>query len=297
MTCFVILHYIVLDETLKCVETLINDVKGEKKIIIVDNCSPNQSGEQLKNIFQNSNQVVVLLNNENSGFARGNNVGYRYAKEKFNPDFIVVMNNDVELKQSDFIQKIENIFDSEQFYVLSPDIFSTSANIHQSPKQLSSISYSELVRIHKRYKNKSKSNFIVPLRCFLKQFDFLKLLYYKKRNETMKIDYTKKYYNVPLHGSCFIFSKLFSDIRENAFFEKTFFYYESEILDYECNRDGMKTLYDPSIQVLHHQNVSTNVAISSIVKRARFANKCIYESTGVFLEMMREDTERKGKNE
>ena len=37
MTCFVILHYMAADETIKCVDSILNNVEGEKKIIVVDN--------------------------------------------------------------------------------------------------------------------------------------------------------------------------------------------------------------------------------------------------------------------
>ena len=36
MVCFVILHYMALDETTACVESIRGNVEGEKKIIVVD---------------------------------------------------------------------------------------------------------------------------------------------------------------------------------------------------------------------------------------------------------------------
>ena len=39
MVCFVILHYMAFEETKSCVNSILNNVEGEKKIIIVDNAS------------------------------------------------------------------------------------------------------------------------------------------------------------------------------------------------------------------------------------------------------------------
>jgi GT2 family glycosyltransferase len=42
-----------------------------------------------------SNQKIILIKNEkNDGFAKGNNVGIRFAIENLNPDFILLLNND-----------------------------------------------------------------------------------------------------------------------------------------------------------------------------------------------------------
>ncbi len=51
------------------------------KIVIVDNASPDKSGALLKEHYKNDDHVEVLLNQENLGFARGNNVGFRYAEK------------------------------------------------------------------------------------------------------------------------------------------------------------------------------------------------------------------------
>jgi len=292
MVCFIILHYLIYEETVKCVNNLINTVEGDFKIVVVDNCSPNQSGEQLQKHFKNNEKVHIILNDKNDGFARGNNVGYQYAKKYLKPDFAVIMNNDVEIIQKDIIERITKIYDTEKFYVLGPDIFSTSAQIHQSPKSTTAYDLEKVKAVNQAYKKKMDSKILVPLRCCLKQFRPLRMVYHKKKNHNLKIDFSKQYFNVPLHGSCLIFSPLFVQKRSVAFFEGTFFYYESEILDYECKRDHMKTMYDPSIKVYHHQNLATNAAFHSALKKVRFANQCIYNSTSAFLDLIMQDSKK-----
>ena len=125
MTVFVILHYQALKETLDCVRSIKNNIAKDYKIIIVDNLSPNNSGEQLKKQFSQDNRIVVILNRENCGFAKGNNIGYQEAK-RYDPDYIVVLNSDTVLLQSNFLVLVEEAYKKYKFDVLGPDIYSTN---------------------------------------------------------------------------------------------------------------------------------------------------------------------------
>ena len=63
------------------------------EILIVDNCSPNGSGIELKKKYAEFPNIHVILNDKNGGFAYGNNIGYSFAKENLRCDIIAVMNN------------------------------------------------------------------------------------------------------------------------------------------------------------------------------------------------------------
>ena len=128
-----------------------------------------------------------------------------------------------------------------------------------------------------------KSRIIVPLRCYLKQFPLLRKTQAKLKKGSRNIDHSKKCYDVPLHGSCVVFSKQFVDRRKEVFFPGTFFYYEMEILDYECQMEGYKEVYDPKLKVFHHQNVSTNATYTNEVRRVRFMNQQNLASIKAFL--------------
>lgn len=281
MVCFVVLHYMVVEETINCIRNLKTIMNNSDRIIIVDNNSSNNSGVKLKNIYNKDKQIDIIINSENLGFAKGNNVGCNYAKEKYSPDFYIVMNNDVEIQQKDFIQKIYKIYDDEKFDVLSPDIFSTFQKIHQSPKTLSPMTISKAKSLKKEYEKKLKNRWVLKIRCKLKKNKIINNI--KKMIKSESIDYTKKYYNVPLHGACFIFSKKFVNKRKNVFFENTFLYFESEILDYECHLYNFKELYNPEIKVFHNQNVSTKYIYSNELKRAQFMSRENLNSINEFL--------------
>lgn len=135
MTAFVILHYRAIDTTRSCVKS-IRALAGDKHIVIVDNASPDGTGKQLAEEFAASPDVTVLLHGKNDGFARGNNVGVRWVCAHLDADFTVVLNNDVEIPQHDFIPQIARIYAQHPFDLLGPDIVSVFSGIHQSPKTL-----------------------------------------------------------------------------------------------------------------------------------------------------------------
>ncbi len=286
MTSFIILHYMAFDETVNCIDNLLNIVEGEKKIIVVDNASPNDSGQKLLKKYSSNSDVKIILNENNDGFARGNNIGFQYVKENYNSDFMVFLNNDVEINDSFFIKRLYEIYKKDQFDVLGPDVFCTTLSIHQNPKRLSSYSYDEVKEELLKYQKKCDSKIVVPIKCYLKKIPFLKEKVHSARIDKLNINHDKKYYNIPLHGSCIIFSKEFVQKRNYAFYPKTFMYFETEILDYECHRDGFKEIYDPSLKVLHHHNVSTNSTYNSEIKKVRFMNKCIRDSLNEFIQLI-----------
>lgn len=106
MICFVILHYQAEQETVNCINNIKEKVQSAKKIVVVDNASPNGSGEYLQKRYDSDSEVEIVLLDKNLGFAKGNNWGFRVAK-KYAPDFVVVMNNDVLLEQEDIVFRIE----------------------------------------------------------------------------------------------------------------------------------------------------------------------------------------------
>lgn len=289
MICYVILHYLALEETINCVSTIKKTINSDKKIIIVDNCSPNGTGKQLVDFYLNDSDVEVIVNQENLGFAKGNNIGYKIAKEKYNSDFIVIMNNDIELVQEDFESRLFQLFYQTHFYILGPDIYSTTYMIHQNPKRLQHYTKNEICDLLQRVKNRKQSGMCFKIKCAIKKNFILNKKVIQLKRKKQKINYAHVCSDIILHGSCIIFSKLFIDKMEFAFYPKTFFYYETEILDYLCTRDNMKVIYSPDLKVLHHQNVSTNLRYKKVEDKTKFAYRCNLQSLSAFYDLVCKD--------
>jgi len=284
MTAFVILHYRVIDTTRKCVES-IKALAGEKHIVIVDNASPNGTGAELATEFASDPVVDVILNPENSGFARGNNLGVKYVADELDADFVCVLNNDVEIRQRDFIEKIGQIYSEHPFDLLGPDILSVFSGIHQSPKSLHAVSI-EQVRKKRAFVKRSQNPVLLLLSSGEKNSPAIWRLAQRRNRAKQNIDSARAAESVVLHGSCVIFSGRYIASHPEPFYPKTFMYYEMEILDWLCRRENCVVRYDPSISVLHYQYVASKVEYRSIIKRSQFVIRCLLESLDAAEELM-----------
>lgn len=98
--CFVILNYKTWREAAACAESILKTQQGQDiRIVLVDNGSGNGSEESLREEFAGEKRVHVIASEKNLGFARGNNLGIRYARSHFEPDFIVAANSDIILNR------------------------------------------------------------------------------------------------------------------------------------------------------------------------------------------------------
>lgn len=283
---FVILHYLTEDETKKCVRSIQENVHGQKIILVVDNHSPNASGQRLSACYETDPEVTVLLSDSNSGFANGNNLGYQYLVEHYQPDFICVMNNDMEILSPDFYEKVYRSYDQYHYAILGPDVYSTKGCYHQNPQTRTVPTKEQLKKNYRILNIKYHLPILISAKWFFKQL--------RKQTETPHRDANfvqEVVINPLLHGSCYIFSRQFIDKHPHAcFYEKTFMYLEAEILHYQAMRDHALMIYDPEIQVAHHEDVSTNARFTKQVEKSKFSVKCLRQSTAAFLELLEKDS-------
>ena len=86
------------------------------EIIVVDNGSPSDHPDQIKTEYPD---VILLKSEKNLGFAGGNNLGIRKAKG----DYLLFINNDVEV-ENDFFEPLVRELDTDQTIgVVSPKIY------------------------------------------------------------------------------------------------------------------------------------------------------------------------------
>jgi GT2 family glycosyltransferase len=275
-----------LEETIQCVESILNNIEGDKKVIVVDNCSPNNTGADLEKRYAGSGNVDVLQTGKNLGFAKGNNFGYGYAVQNYDPDFVVVMNNDMEIRQQDFISRMEKSWEEHRFAVMGPDIYSTKKKYHQNPQTRKMPTRKDLESSCRNLELKDKLSFLIALK-----WKIYALMGRKPAEEKRAENYVDHVVEDPLlHGSCYIFSRDFT-VRhpQECFYPETFMYLEAEILCYQCRRDGEKMIYDPGLKVDHHEDVATDLEYHKQSRKSIFTIKCMLQSTRAFLALMDRD--------
>lgn len=277
MVVFVILNYLTVEETIQNVQQIKSMAGEEVRIIIVDNASPNGAGKKLTEKLDRDPLVQVIQNKQNTGFASGNNVGYTAAL-KYDPDFIVIQNNDIEYTQANFVKSVRKAYFKHHFSVMGPDIFVPETGVHQNPKKLQSYSLKEVEKIVARSASKLKKPGLLKIRVALKQIRPLRGIVLRCRSKQMNLVWQKSSIGSVLHGAFIVFSRDFFSQINPPFDPRTFFYFESEILDLRIKRLGLVAFYNPDITVRHHQNTSTKLAYKNEYAKTVFQLKNMIKS-------------------
>lgn len=260
---YVILHYQSIEITKKCVDKLLMFSKNNP-IIIVDNCSPNGSGKQLEKMYSKCINITVIINEENQGFAKGNNLGYQYIKRKYSLNYVVVMNNDIMIEDNDFAVIIEQFMEKNEVDVCGPDMVTLKGN-HQNPLQLKPYTSKYLQRHVRADKIKV---LLLRTRLFWKLYEN-----YKKTNKIPIRTKQPTVFDCILHGSCIIYGPEYIKREQNAFLPITYMYNEEAILyDYLVHK-GYKTGYCSDVTILHMEGVSTSERIENKKKKVMFRFK------------------------
>jgi GT2 family glycosyltransferase len=243
-TAFVILHHKTLDVSLSCLDNLLK-VAPDSPIVVVDNGSNDGSGEELRRRFSDYKNVVIIINDQNLGFAKGNNVGYKYVKDNFDVDCVVVMNNDVIIKQPDFAEIIASYMLENHLYVCGPDII-TPEGRHQNPLQREPFSTFRIIKW-------------MLMDCI--RLIMLKLHLFEKKILATYTSVSNSYQrqdidlngitDCVLHGSCVAYSSDYLSKEDFAFVPVTFLYAEEMILADYCKRKNYRTGVCPTATVTH----------------------------------------------
>ena len=283
--CFIILHYLTIEDTIACVNSIKSlEIYCEQvSIVIVDNASSNGTGKVISEKYKKERNISVILNCVNEGFSRGNNIGCEYAKEWSDPDFYVVLNNDVVIEQLDFCNRIRKEYEEYKFDVLGPDVYNKSLDIHQNPLMETVPTLKEVSRtilfnqiIYNLYP------ISVPVMYFLKRRE--------KRIKSINL-YKHRQEGVVLQGACLIFSKKYVNDKKKVFYPETFLYYEEALLQLWNNMHGYKSVYSPEISVLHNESSSTRVDNKHTIKRWYNGANNIILSASVYLNELKKYTE------
>ncbi|GJM57550.1 glycosyltransferase [Erysipelotrichaceae bacterium 66-17] len=284
---FVILHYLALEMTQKCVNAILNTFNNiDIYIVIVDNASYNGSGNQLSTIFERQKNINVILNEKNEGFARGNNIGFLFLKENFDCDYIIIMNNDVIIEDEYFFDKIIETYEKVKFDILGPDIYVPSRKIHQNPVNI--VADFTKKDLNKKIKTLKLLNICFPInfRIYCSYWKLKNMITPKKI--TKDNYYESSHINPLLHGACYIFSKKYIANHTMPFNPDTFLFFEEDILYHEAMKEGLLLYYNPEITVNHLEDVSTNIEFKTYYQKEKMKTKEQLKSALVFKKLMEE---------
>ena len=275
---FLILHFKVIDETIKCVESILTNYKKDNvDIVIVDNGSNNGTGELLSEKYKKISNIHIIINEENLGFAKGNNIGFSFAK-KLGAEYIVMTNNDIIFSQKDFCKLIKSEYRKHNYSVLGPKIIMPSGEAFVFSSRVKSVGKQRLYI------------YLLYIRLFLAYihleglFNWLYSIKQNKRKVESGADMCKS--NVPLYGCCMVFSINYID-KFDGIDDRTFLYCEEDLLYLRLKKNNMLELYDPKLEVIHNHSVSTRSMFKSNRKKEIFLIKNLIKSNKILLEELK----------
>lgn len=113
-------------DTVECIKALKKMKYENYEIIVVDNGSDNKNYEYINQIKE---QADYIWSSENTGFAGGNNIGIKFAKKKYKPDFYLLINNDTVVDCNFLSRLVDNALDSKIGIVCGKILYFDAPNI------------------------------------------------------------------------------------------------------------------------------------------------------------------------
>ncbi|WP_326511629.1 glycosyltransferase family 2 protein [Clostridium intestinale] len=92
--------------TIDCINSLNKTTYQNKKILVVDNSSHDDSVTQIKNAIKN---IDIICADKNEGWSGGNNIGIKKALDD-SAEYVLLLNNDTEV-EPDFLEQMVSTFD------------------------------------------------------------------------------------------------------------------------------------------------------------------------------------------
>lgn len=235
----------------KTTSKLINYIKDYSevyKIVVVDNKSTDDSFEILKK-YRNK-KVHVIESGENRGYAYGNNVGIKYAIEKFNPEVITIANPDVIFENSTLMKMKSFLRQNSDVAAVNTKIKNITGHYEPGGTNIPTVKedFKSMFLLSEIFKKKEINNF------------------------------SKEYTDYQILFGCFFMIRAEVIEKIGMFDERTFLFGEERILGYKIKSIGMRQVTLNDLECIHEHSKSINKSISSLVNKY----KILYDSRLVY---------------
>jgi GT2 family glycosyltransferase len=100
----IVLNWNRFDDTVECIASLKRSSLPLRHILVLDQASPDASGKKLEDNYRGDDQIIVICNEKNYGFAAAANIGIQRALNE-RAELIFLINNDT-IVAEDCIQRL-----------------------------------------------------------------------------------------------------------------------------------------------------------------------------------------------
>lgn len=205
--------------TLDLLRTLREITYPSIEVIVVDNASPNDNPDVIKEAYP---EIIFIKSERNLGFAGGNNLGVR----KATGDYFLFMNNDVEVPPGFLEPLVETLQQNPKIGMVSPKI-----KYHWNPELIQYAGYNPMN--HWTIRNSSVG--------------------YREKDEGQ---YDQLSITESIHGAAMLISRKVA--REVGLMTEVFFlYYEEHDWAAKVRKAGYQHACNGNSYILHKESIST----------------------------------------
>lgn len=235
----VILNYNDADTTAALIRC-IHDYSILRYILVVDNCSTDDSWEKLA-ALQAMNKVICLRTDYNGGYGYGNNFGVRYAHDVLGEKAVLIVNPDVEFTEDCLRTCLKELQSREDVAVVSPLQLDSNGNLVRQfawniGSGLRHLLSCEVLLRHSFF----------PLPC-------------------VKAEIGENQVFVDCVPGSFLLVKAEKFLLCGGYHREMFLYWEETFLGFRIKSMGWKTVLLPRLTYTHHHCVSVQKTIPRIV--------------------------------
>lgn len=233
----VIINYNDFETTQKLIDN-VKTYNSIDKIVIVDNCSTDDSYNILKKI--ENDKINIIKTDKNKGYAYGLNYGAKYLINELKDVIIIFSNSDIIIKKEE-------------------DLIALKDNINGEIKVVGPV-----IEEHHSYNRGWKST--TP---FIETLCNLPVIY--KHFKKKYLNYKDDYYNsaisfVDVISGCFFLVDGQTLQKINYFDENTFLYYEEFILSSKIKKINKKIIVNNKVHIIHNHSISIDKSVNRINK-------------------------------
>ena len=262
-TYIIVLNYNAYQDTIDCLESIVNMISKLYKIVLVDNASTDFSIKNIQKwIIKNSyNNIKIIESDCNGGYAKGNNLGIKYSLKREDCKYIWILNNDT-LVKSDTLEELIDANNEKNV-----DTIWGSKVLYPNGKIQSlgcSINNKSMLTYHNYNGSKNRDHKI----------------------ELKKIDY--------IHGCSIFFNKTIIQ-KIGMFSEEYFMFFEDVDFCTKALINGLQLKVAQKSILIHKEGISVkknNLEYLSVVNRIKFAKKyfpssLFYVHLGIYFKILK----------
>lgn len=213
-----------------------------QRILIVDNCSTDDSIDKLSKLC--SGKVLLRKMKRNGGYGYGNNHGIRFLKNFDNPDYILLANPDVLIEESSLLDLVSFMSSHKNYVIAAPFMLNAKKERMESTAFRVPTCWQYIFSMGVLY-----SKYIHPTR-------------YKGITD---VDY--EYVDVDAVAGSLFMMDTNKFLKYGMYDERMFLYCEETVLGLKIKQSPYKMALLPRSSFVHNHSVSINKSIKSLVER------------------------------